>query len=88
MNDEVLNGTPNTLILFNGVLNWDGATKSNDKPKGDHATNFLSWIIKLIAHSSIFKCAYAKDTLKGGPMIWMSFIMDGNKEKKTFNYKM
>jgi hypothetical protein len=69
LNDEVLNGTPNTLILFNGVLNWDGATKSNDKPKGDHATNFLSWIIKLIAHSSIFKCAYAKDTLKGGPMI-------------------
>jgi hypothetical protein len=36
LNDEVLNGTPKTLIPFNGVLNWDGG----NKPKGDHATNF------------------------------------------------
>ncbi len=69
LNDEILNGTPKTLILFNGALNWDGVSKSNNKPQGDHATNFKSWIKKSIAHSSILKCSYAKDTLKGGPMI-------------------
>jgi hypothetical protein len=37
LNDEVLNGILKTLILFNGVLNWDGG----NKPKGDHATIFL-----------------------------------------------
>jgi hypothetical protein len=69
LNDEVFNRIPKTLIIFNGVLNWDGVSKSNDKPKGDHATIFLSWIKKPIAHNSILKCAYAKDTLEGGPMI-------------------
>jgi hypothetical protein len=40
LNDEVLNGTPKTVIIFNGVLNWDGVSKSNNKPKGDHVTHF------------------------------------------------
>jgi hypothetical protein len=40
VNDGVANGTPNTLILFDGVVNWDGVLKSNNKPKGDHATYF------------------------------------------------
>jgi len=39
VNDEVPNGTPKILILFDGVVNWDGALKSNNRPKGDHATH-------------------------------------------------
>jgi hypothetical protein len=42
LTDEVFNGTPKTLIPFNGVLNLDGMSKSNDKPKKDHATHFKS----------------------------------------------
>jgi len=42
LNDEVPNGTPKTLIPFNGVLNWDGVSKSSGKPKG--VTHFLGWI--------------------------------------------
>ncbi len=38
--DDVLNGTPKTLILSNGVLNQDGVLKSSGKLKGDHATHF------------------------------------------------
>ncbi len=34
VNDGVPNGTPKTLIPFDGVL------KSGGKPKGDHATHF------------------------------------------------
>jgi hypothetical protein len=34
LNDEVFNGTAKTLIPFNGVLNWDGVSKSNDKLEG------------------------------------------------------
>jgi hypothetical protein len=44
LNDEVLNGTSKTLIPYDGVLKCDGVSKSNCKPKGDHATHFLSWI--------------------------------------------
>jgi hypothetical protein len=44
VNDEVSNGTPKTLIPINGMVNWDRVLKSNDKPKGDHATHFKSWI--------------------------------------------
>jgi hypothetical protein len=39
VNDEVPNGTPKTLIPFNGVLNYNGVTKSSGKPHGDHATH-------------------------------------------------
>jgi len=44
LNDEVPNGTPKNLIPFNGVLNWDGVSKSSGKPKRDHATHFLGWM--------------------------------------------
>jgi hypothetical protein len=44
LNDEVFNGSPKTLIPFDGVLNWDGVLESGDKLEGDHVTHFLSWI--------------------------------------------
>ncbi len=53
LNDEVFNGTPETLIPFNGVLNWDGVSKSGNKPEGDHATCFKSWIERLIAQNLV-----------------------------------
>ncbi len=40
LNDEVPNGTPKTLISFNGVLNQDGVLKLGDRFEGDHATYF------------------------------------------------
>jgi hypothetical protein len=39
VNDEMPNGTPKVLILYDGGLNWDGVLKLDDKPKGDHATH-------------------------------------------------
>jgi hypothetical protein len=44
LNDEVPNGASKTLILFNGVLNWDGVLKLGDRPRGAHATHLLNWI--------------------------------------------
>jgi len=35
VNDVMPNGTPDTLILSNGVVNWDGLLKLNDKLKAD-----------------------------------------------------
>ncbi len=40
VNDGVPNGTSKTLIPSNGVLNWDGVSKSNGKPEKDHVTHF------------------------------------------------
>ncbi len=40
VNDEVPDGTPKTLILFYGIVDWDGVLKLGNKPKGDHVTNF------------------------------------------------
>ncbi len=40
LNDEVPNGTLKTLILFNGVLNWDEMSKLTNKPERDYATHF------------------------------------------------
>jgi len=40
LNDEVLNETPKIVIPSDGVLNYNGVSKSNDKLKGDHATHF------------------------------------------------
>ncbi len=31
MNDEMPNGTPKILIIFNGVVNWDGVLKSSNR---------------------------------------------------------
>jgi hypothetical protein len=38
--DEIPNGTPNTLIPFDGLLNRDGVSKLSSKPEGDHVTLF------------------------------------------------
>jgi hypothetical protein len=40
VNDEVPNETPKILILFNGLVNWDGVLKSSGRLEGDHATHF------------------------------------------------
>jgi len=55
--------------------------KSSGKLEGDHAMHFLSWIERCIAHSSLYKCSHANDTIEGGPTMWMSLTMDGNKQK-------
>jgi hypothetical protein len=34
------NRTPETLILLDGVVNWDGVLKLSGKPKGDHVMHF------------------------------------------------
>jgi hypothetical protein len=39
MNDEVPNGTPKTLMFSNGVINWDGVLKLNNRLERDHATH-------------------------------------------------
>ncbi len=39
VNDEVPNGTPNILIISNGVVNWDGVLKSCNKLKCDYVTH-------------------------------------------------
>jgi hypothetical protein len=44
VNDEMPNGTSKTLILFDGVINYNGVWKLNDRLKSDHGTQFLSWI--------------------------------------------
>jgi len=38
--NEVPNGTLNTLIPYDGVLNMDGVSKLGSRLKGDHATHF------------------------------------------------
>jgi hypothetical protein len=78
--DEIPNGTPKTLIPSNGMLNMDGVSKLNDRPKKDHATHFWSWIKIFILWSSVWKCSYVNDTIKGGLMMWMSSTIDGNKQ--------
>jgi hypothetical protein len=35
VNDVMPNGTPNIIILSNGVVNWEGLLKLSDKLKGD-----------------------------------------------------
>jgi hypothetical protein len=40
VNDEIFNGNLETLIPFDGVLNWDEVSKLGYKLKGDHATHF------------------------------------------------
>jgi hypothetical protein len=49
MKVTMLSETPTTLIPLNGVVNWDGVLKFGGKPKGDHATHFLSWMERPIA---------------------------------------
>jgi hypothetical protein len=66
---------------WGGKLKWD--VKIKGRLEGDHATHLLGWIEKPIAWNSIWKCSYVNDTIKGGPMMWMSSIMDGIKQKRN-----
>jgi len=38
--NEISNGTPKTLIRYDGVLNKDGVSKLNNRLKGDHVAHF------------------------------------------------
>jgi hypothetical protein len=40
VNDGLPNGTPKTLIHYNGVVNRDGVLKSSNRLEGDHGTHF------------------------------------------------
>ncbi len=55
--------------------------KLNNRPKGDHATHFWGWIKRPIAQSLVCEYSYENDISESGPMMWMSFVMDGNKQK-------
>jgi len=57
--------------------------KSRGRPKGDHATHILGSIEKPITWSSVWKCSYVNDTIKGGPMMWVSSAMDGNRQERN-----
>ncbi len=61
------------------MVNYDGLLYLGNKLEDDHVTHFLGWIKRPIAQSSIWKCSYADDIIEGGPMIWVSFTMDGNR---------
>jgi len=74
------NGTPKTLILSDGVVNWDEVLKFGGRPEGDHATHFLGWIERPITWSLVWKCSYVDDMIEGEPTMWMSFTMDGNRQ--------
>jgi hypothetical protein len=54
--------------------------KSSNRPEGDHVTHFKGWI-KYHTKFSL-KCSYVDDRIKGGPMMWVSFAMDGNRQKR------
>jgi hypothetical protein len=62
----VSNITFKTLILLDGVVNWDGILKSGGRPEGDHATHFLGWIEIPIALNLVWKCSYPDDTIERG----------------------
>jgi hypothetical protein len=59
----------------------DGVLKFNGRPKGDHVTHLWNWIERFIARNSVWKCSYVDDIIEGGPMMWVSTIMDGNRQE-------
>ncbi len=63
------------------MVNWDVMLKSGGRLEGDHATHFWSWIERLITYSLVWKCSYVNDTIEGGPMMWVSSIMDKNRQE-------
>jgi hypothetical protein len=63
------------------VVNWNGMLKSVGRSEGDHASHLWSWIEQPITWNLIHKFSYVNDSIKGGLMMWVSFIMDGNKQE-------
>ncbi len=59
MKVKVPNGTPKIPIPLGGVLKFGG------KPKGDHATHFLSWIEKPKTHNLVWNVHKQMIQLKG-----------------------
>jgi hypothetical protein len=53
MKIKVTNGTPKTLILLDGVVNWDGVLKFGGRLDNDHVTHFLGWIEKIVPQSLV-----------------------------------
>jgi hypothetical protein len=55
-------------------------SKLGDETKGDHVTHVWGWIERSITQSSLkeLKC---KGYNGGGSMMWMSFVMDRNKQE-------
>ncbi len=49
VNDEVPNETPKFMIIYNGVVNWDGVLNSRHMLEGDHATHLWGWKERSIA---------------------------------------
>ncbi len=37
---KIFNRTPKTLIMADGVVNWDGVLKFNGRLEGDHVMHF------------------------------------------------
>jgi len=79
--NEVLNGASKILIIFDGVLNKDGVSKSSGRLEGDHVPRFWSWIEKLIAWSLVCKCSYADDIIERRLMMWVSYTINENKQE-------
>ncbi len=82
VNNEVPDGTPKTLIPFDGVVNWDGVLKSIIKPNGDHVTHLWGWIEIHVAWGLVWKCQYANDKIEKGLVMWVSSVTDGKKTRK------
>jgi hypothetical protein len=62
---KVPNETPKTLILLDGVVNWDGVLKSGGRLEGDHVTHFKGWMERPIARSSVLNVHKQMIQLKG-----------------------
>ncbi len=78
---KVPNGTLKILIPSDGVANWDGVLKYGHRPEGDHAMHFLSWIKIPMTWNLVWKCSYANDIIERGLMMWMSSVIDGNRQE-------
>ncbi len=59
-----------------------GVLKFGGRLEGDHVMHFWGWIERPIAQSLMWKCSYANDTIEGVLMMWVSFVIDGNRQEK------
>jgi hypothetical protein len=66
---------------LDGLVNWDGVLKFGGKLDSDHVTQFWGCIKRPITRSFVLKCSYPNDTIKEGPIMWMSFALDGNRQE-------